>query len=31
MYTKKIEDETYYESILMAKDFSGRNLIKIIT
>ena len=31
MYTKKIEDETYYESILMAKDFSDRNLIKIIT
>ncbi len=31
MYTKKIEDETYYESILMAKDFSERNLIKIIT
>ena len=31
MYTKKIEDENYYESILMAKDFSERNLIKIIT
>ena len=31
IYSKKIEDEQYYESIIMSKDFNDRNLIKIIT
>ena len=31
MYSKKIEDETYYEKIIMSKDFSDRSIIKIIT
>lgn len=31
MYSKKIEDEAYYESIIMSKDFKDRSIIKIIT
>ena len=31
MYSKKIEDESYYEKIIMSKDFSDRSIIKIIT
>lgn len=31
MYTKKIEDENYYESLIMKKDFNDRNIVKIIT
>jgi hypothetical protein len=31
MYSKKIEDEAYYEKIIMSKDFSERSIIKIIT
>lgn len=31
MYSKKIEDEGYYERIIMSKDFTDRSIIKIIT
>jgi hypothetical protein len=31
MYSKKIENEDYYEKLIMSVDFKGRNLIKIIT
>jgi hypothetical protein len=31
MYTKKIEDENYYEQLIMQKDFNERNIVKIIT
>lgn len=31
MYSAKIEDEKYYEKLIMDKDFSGRTVIKIIT
>ena len=31
MYFKKIEDEGYYERIIMSKDFNQRSIIKIIT
>ena len=31
MYSKKIEDENYYESIIMSTDFNNRNIVKIIT
>jgi len=31
MYSKKIEDEDYYERIIMARDFSDRSIVKIIT
>jgi hypothetical protein len=31
LYSKKIEDEQYYEKIIMSKDFNDRNLVKIIT
>jgi hypothetical protein len=31
MYTKKIEDENYYEQLIMQKDFNDRNIVKIIT
>jgi hypothetical protein len=31
MYSKKIEDEGYYESIIMSTDFNNRNIVKIIT
>lgn len=31
MYSSKIEDEKYYESLIMGKDFKGRTVIKVIT
>ena len=31
LYTSKIEDEEFYEKLLMQEDFQGRSLIKIIT
>lgn len=31
MYTSKIEDEKYYENLIMDKDFKDRNVLKIIT
>ena len=31
MYTSKIEDERYYENLIMDKDFRDRSVLKIIT
>lgn len=31
MYSAKIEDEKYYETLIMDQDFQGRTVIKIIT
>ena len=31
MYTSKIEDEKYYESLMMDTDFKGRTILKIVT
>lgn len=31
MISKKIENEDYYEQLIMTTDFKGRNIIKIIT
>lgn len=31
MISKKIENEDYYEQLIMNTDFKGRNIIKIIT
>lgn len=31
MYSKKIEDEEYYEKLMTSEDFKGRSLMKIIT
>ena len=31
MYSKKITDENYYESLIMSTDFNDRNVVKIIT
>ena len=31
MYSKKIKDEGYYESIIMSKDFNDSSIVKIIT
>jgi len=31
MYTKKIENERYYESLILDKDFRDRTILKIIT
>lgn len=30
VYNAKIEDEVYYESLIMDKDFNGRTVLKII-
>jgi hypothetical protein len=31
MYTSKISDEKYYESLIMNEDFKARTVLKIIT
>lgn len=31
MYSRKIEDEKYYESLIMGVDFKGRTVLKTIT
>lgn len=31
MYSRKIEDEKYYESLIMGIDFKGRTVLKTIT
>lgn len=31
MYSSKIEDEKYYESLIMGVDFKGRTVLKTIT
>jgi len=31
MYSRKIEDEKYYENLIMGIDFKGRTVLKIIT
>lgn len=31
MYTSKIEDEKYYENLIMDKDFRDKSVLKIIT
>ena len=31
MYSSKIEDETFYEKLIMDRDFKGRLVLKIIT
>ena len=31
MYTKKIDNERYYESLILDKDFRDRTILKIIT
>ena len=31
MYSRKIEDEKYYESLIMGEDFKGRTVLKTIT
>lgn len=31
MYSSKIEDQRYYDSLIMGTDFRGRSVLKIIT
>ena len=31
MYSSKIEDQRYYDNLIMGTDFKGRSVLKIIT